>query len=171
MRETSSSLSRRIQSAGNPEHVVRTMPAMAASGIGQNKSSMRGLGEYYCTMNAPVEQLLFSRDADWQCSMAAPPWPSSALPGIVFGERAGVTRQRGLICEYLLVTIFHSCAESLASENANRPAVPERADSNIHELLEEMIGGFHPMRQSDSNADLFDVVAGFEALGRKGANP
>jgi F-type H+-transporting ATPase subunit gamma len=41
----------------------------------------------------------------------------------------------------------------------------QRAEKNIDELLEELNGTFHRLRQSGIDAELFDVISGFEALG------
>ena len=71
---------------------------------------------------------------------------------------------RALIREYLFVSLFRACAESLASENASRLAAMQRADKNIDELLEDLNGTFHRLRQSGIDEELFDVVSGFEAL-------
>jgi F-type H+-transporting ATPase subunit gamma len=71
---------------------------------------------------------------------------------------------RALIREYLFVSLFQACAESLASENASRLAAMQRADKNINDLLEELNGTFHRLRQSGIDEELFDVVSGFEAL-------
>ena len=117
---------------------------------------------------APVGQRLLPLDARWQHDLAALPWPTKVLPEIVGGEQAGVVTLRALIREYLFVSLFRACAESLASENASRLAAMERADRNIDDLLEDMNGRFHQLRQSGIDAELFDVIAGFEALGGKG---
>jgi quercetin 2,3-dioxygenase len=66
--------------------------------------------------------------------------------------------------EYLFISLFRACAESLASENASRLAAMERADKNINELLEQLQGTFHRLRQSGIDEELFDVISGFEAL-------
>ena len=71
---------------------------------------------------------------------------------------------RALIREYLIISLFRACAESLASENASRLAAMERADQNINELLETLHATFHRLRQAGIDEELFDVVAGFEAL-------
>ena len=71
---------------------------------------------------------------------------------------------RALIREYLFISLFRACAESLASENASRLAAMERADRNIDQLLTNLQGTFHRMRQSDIDEELFDVISGFEAL-------
>jgi hypothetical protein len=39
----------------------------------------------------------------------------------------------------------------------------ERADRNIDELLEQLRGNFHRLRQSGIDEELFDVISGFEA--------
>jgi F-type H+-transporting ATPase subunit gamma len=69
-----------------------------------------------------------------------------------------------LVREYLFISLFRACAESLASENASRLAAMERADKNINELLEQLHGSFHRLRQAGIDEELFDVVSGFEAL-------
>ena len=77
---------------------------------------------------------------------------------------AGEVCLRALIREYLFISLFRACAESLASENASRLAAMERADRNIDELLENLQATFHRLRQSDIDEELFDVISGFEAL-------
>ena len=43
-------------------------------------------------------------------------------------------------------------------------AAMQRADKNIDELLEDLNGKFHRLRQSRIDEELFDVISGFEAL-------
>lgn len=40
----------------------------------------------------------------------------------------------------------------------------QRADKSIDDLLESLHGLFHRLRQSGIDEELFDVIAGFEAL-------
>jgi F-type H+-transporting ATPase subunit gamma len=40
----------------------------------------------------------------------------------------------------------------------------QRADINIDELLEDLNGTFHRLRQSGIDEELFDIISGFEAL-------
>ena len=75
---------------------------------------------------------------------------------------------RTLIREYLFVSLFRACAESLASENASRLAAMQRAEKNIDELLEELKRTFHRLRQNGIDEELFDVISGFEALAGPG---
>ena len=110
---------------------------------------------------APVSQRLLPLDAQWQQGLAKVDWPTGNLPEIMSG---GLTTLRALIREYLFISLFRACAESLASENASRLAAMERADKNITELLDRLHGTFHRLRQSGIDEELFDVIAGFEAL-------
>jgi F-type H+-transporting ATPase subunit gamma len=43
----------------------------------------------------------------------------------------------------------------------------QRAEKNIDELLEDLASKFHQLRQSSIDEELFDVVAGYELLGKE----
>jgi F-type H+-transporting ATPase subunit gamma len=109
----------------------------------------------------PVSQRLLPLDEHWRHSLAERPWPTRNLPEVMGG---GTATLRALIREYLFVSLFRACAESLASENACRLAAMQRADKNIDELLEDLNGTFYRLRQSGIDEELFDVITGFEAL-------
>lgn len=110
----------------------------------------------------PVHQRLLPLDLNWQHELASRPWPTKILTEVMGNS---IETVRSLISEYLFVAIFRACAESLASENASRLAAMQRADKNIDELLVELSGTFHRLRQSDIDEELFDVISGFETLG------
>ncbi len=82
----------------------------------------------------PVNQRLLPLDETWRRKLAELPWPTKNLPEVMGG---GTETLRALIREYLFVSLFRACAESLASENASRLAAMQRADKNIDELLED----------------------------------
>jgi F-type H+-transporting ATPase subunit gamma len=109
----------------------------------------------------PVGQRLLPLDAQWQQGSVKVPWPTTTPPEVIDGSD---TVLGALIREYLFISLFRACAESLASENASRLAAMERANRNIDELLEQLHGTFHRLRQSGIDEELFDVVSGFEAL-------
>jgi F-type H+-transporting ATPase subunit gamma len=115
----------------------------------------------------PVSERLLPLDKTWWREIAALPWPAKNLPQVAGSDAETL---RALIREYLFVSLFRACAESLASENVSRLAAMQRADKNIDELLEDLNGTYHRLRQSGIDEELFDVIAGFEALA-KGANP
>jgi F-type H+-transporting ATPase subunit gamma len=136
----------RFQHAPSTLHLVYNRPTSAA-------------------VYAPVARRLLPLDEPWRRSLAEAPWPTNNLPEVVGGDTgAGTGTLRALIREHLFVSLFRACAESLASENASRLAAMQRADKNIDELLETLNGTFHRLRQSGIDAELFDVIAGFEAL-------
>jgi len=113
---------------------------------------------------APVNQRLLPLDETWRRGLAKLPWPTGNLPEVIGSTRATL---RALIHEYLFVSLFRACAESLASENASRLAAMQRAEKNIDELLEDLNRHFHQLRQSGIDEELFDVISGFEALGKE----
>lgn len=125
---------------------------------------------FYIVHNKPLNdegylqssQQLYPPDKKWQEQITALQWPSENLPQVV-----GATEDtlRALIREYLFVSIYKACAESLAAENASRLAAMQRAEKNIDEMLEELKLSYNKLRKSTIDAELFDVIAGFEALG------
>lgn len=110
---------------------------------------------------APVMQRLLPLDDAWQRGLDGLRWPTRNLPEVLGG---GEPTRQALIREYLFISLFRACAESLASENASRLAAMQRAEKNIDELLEELRQSFHQQRQSTIDEELFDVISGFEAL-------
>ncbi|GGW57249.1 F0F1 ATP synthase subunit gamma [Alishewanella tabrizica] len=141
----------------------------------------------------PVKQRLLPLDQQWQQQVRLLPWPTNNLPEVVvanisdnahksahnsthkntesssdannnpLGNRYQQT-QLALIHEFLFVSLYRACAESLASENASRLAAMQRAEKNIDELLLKMKSQFNGLRQSGIDEELFDVIAGFNAL-------
>ena len=111
----------------------------------------------------PFNLKLLPLDEAWSRKLAEVPWPTKNLPEVIGG---GTETLRSLVREYLFVSLFRACAESLASENASRLAAMQRADKNIDELLENLHGTFHRLRQTSIDEELFDVISGFEAQSR-----
>lgn len=112
----------------------------------------------------PVSQRLLPLDEVWQKELTKVPWPTQILPEVLNELPATL---RSLIREYLFISLFRACAESQASENASRLAAMQRAEKNINDLLEHLHGSYHRLRQSSIDEELFDVVSGYEALGKK----
>jgi F-type H+-transporting ATPase subunit gamma len=109
----------------------------------------------------PVSQRLLPLDRQWRRGLVDRPWPTKTLAEVVGGLAPTL---RMFVREYLFISLFRACAESLASENASRLAAMERADKNITDLLETLHAKAHRLRQTSIDEELFDVVAGFEAL-------
>lgn len=112
----------------------------------------------------PVMQHLLPLDVKWFNSVAQLKWPTHYLPEPINGIEPNL---HGLIRQYLFVSLFRACAESLASENASRLAAMQRAEKNIDELLEELNHSYHRLRQSTIDEELFDVISGSDALSTK----
>jgi F-type H+-transporting ATPase subunit gamma len=108
-----------------------------------------------------VFKRLLPLDETWKHSFSEYIWPTNKIPQIIDGKGQTLI---ALIHSYLFTSLYKACAESLASENACRLAAMQRAEKNIDELLEDLKLSFHSLRQSTIDAELFDVVSGFEAI-------
>ena len=141
--------------------MVRTISASFISSI-----TARGRGAAYET----VRQQLLPLDVKWKLSLgtrgakAGPlAWPTKKLPEVVGGREQTLS---ALLREYLFVSLFKACAESLASENASRLAAMQRAEKNIDDLMENLNQTFRRMRQNSIDEELFEVLAGYESLSK-----
>ena len=107
----------------------------------------------------PVSQRLLPLDAHGD-KAGRSPLADQNLPEVMGG---GTGTLRALIREYLFISLFRACAESLASENASRLAAMQRADKNIDDA-----GGppryVPPLAPERHRRGAFDVISGFEAL-------
>ncbi len=127
--------------------------------------------EFHLFYNSPLSRVgyapkgirLLPLDREWIRQTTEIPWPSKSLPEIL--DR-GNTTFGGLLREYFFVSLFRACAESLASENASRLSAMERADRNIDDLLEDLGRSYHRLRQSGIDAELFDLLAGYEVMSK-----
>lgn len=104
---------------------------------------------------------LLPLDERWSADILSGSWPGKCLPEVL-GNRPSALLH--FVHEYLFMTLFRACAESLASENASRLAAMHRAEKNIGEMLGEMRQKFHQLRQSSIDEELFDQVSGATAL-------
>lgn len=128
---------------------------------------------FYIFHNSPLavvgyqqeSRQLFPPDEKWYGELKKIRWPSKNLPQVIGGTENTL---RALIREYLFVSLYKACAESLAAENASRLEAMERAEKNIDEMLDELNLVYNRLRQSTIDEELFDVIAGFEALKKRG---
>ncbi|MDB5337251.1 MAG: H+-transporting two-sector ATPase subunit gamma [Planctomycetaceae bacterium] len=109
----------------------------------------------------PTSQRVLPIDRQWYHDLSQTPWPTRSLPVLL---NAYNNTLPALLREYLFVSLFKACAESLASENTSRLAAMRRAEKNIDEMLGTLNQSFHRLRQGSIDEELFDLVSGFEAL-------
>lgn len=112
----------------------------------------------------PQAERLLPLDRAWWQSFKTQKWPTNQIPQIAAPT---LSTFAALVSEYLYVSLFRACVESLASENASRLAGMQRAEKNIDALSAALTQRFHRLRQSSIDEELFDVVTGFEALAPK----
>jgi len=88
-------------------------------------------------------------------------WPSRTLPTFTMERNRLLS---ALLRQYLFVSLFRACAESLAAENASRLAAMQAAEKTLADRHEQLLGEFRRQRQDAITAELLDVVAGYEAI-------
>jgi F-type H+-transporting ATPase subunit gamma len=109
----------------------------------------------------PVGQHLLPLDEKWGLRLAHLPWPTGNLPEVIGCQEQTLL---ALVHEYLFVSLYKACAESLTSENASRLAAMQRAEKNIDELVGTLNQTFRRLRQTSIDEELFDVLSGYESL-------
>lgn len=175
----------RLQDAGfevagifqTPNSVAGITPLISELLIAIARRSERaGLDEVHLFHNRPrrratydsVNERILPLDAQWRNAIEAIPWPTRALPGIIAG---GPTTLDALIREFLFVSLFRACAESLAAENARRFAAMQGAEKNIDELMGALSLNYNRQRQTAIDEELFDLIAGYDVLRDEAATP
>ncbi len=109
----------------------------------------------------PVSQRLLPLDHQWYQNLIQVQWPTKMPPEFLCSSSTTIA---ALIREYVFISLYRACAESLASENTSRLAAMQRAEKNIDELLESLTRDFDRVRQSSIDEELSDVLAGYELL-------
>jgi F-type H+-transporting ATPase subunit gamma len=110
------------------------------------------------TTYGPSKRQILPMGAAWLEEIRQEVWPGKLLPQVV-GDPAKVLSE--LLQQYLFVSIFKACSESLASENASRLEAMQRAEKNINEITDELNQEYNRLRQSQIDEELFDVLAGY----------
>ena len=168
----------RLEEAGQPveDHVSLPDSVAGITPIVQDMvlkieawRSQREIAQFVLFFNRPFSGAsyrphtlrLLPVDMGWFKDLEHKPWPCRALPFFTMDWNKLFS---SLIREYLFVSLYRAFAESLASENASRLASMQAAERNIEDRLEELNAQFHQQRQSSIDEELFDLVAGFEAL-------
>jgi F-type H+-transporting ATPase subunit gamma len=112
----------------------------------------------------PVSRRLLPLDAQRRDRLTGQRWPNSCLPETLGGPAVTLA---ALVREYLFISLYKACAESLASENGSRFAAMQRAEKNIDALSAEFSRSFYRLRQSSIDEELFDAIPGFKAISAK----
>ena len=138
----------------------------------EQEKTAQGFSEFYIFHNKPNtsvgytcwSQRLLPLDNQWKKDIEKQQWPTNKIPQAI-GQLEIILMS--LIKEYLFVSLYKSCSESLASENASRLEAMQRAEKNIEEIMDELKSNYHRLRQGKIDEELFDVVAGFESINKK----
>lgn len=131
--------------------------------------SAGGIGRFQLVHHRPLERAgsrpqalqLLPVDRGWLEELAAREWVSRSLPTFRMDWRELFS---ALIRQHLFVALYRSFAESLASENAARLSSMQAAERNIQGHLYQLQLDYHHGRQESIQAELLDIIAGFETL-------
>jgi F-type H+-transporting ATPase subunit gamma len=93
MSDTTTSLRRKIKSAGDLQSVVRTMKALAASSIGQYEQSVRALADYYRTVELGLGACFRKSGPAPLIQERKRPKVAGMLGAVVFGSDQGLVGQ------------------------------------------------------------------------------
>ncbi|RMF44552.1 MAG: F0F1 ATP synthase subunit gamma [Planctomycetota bacterium] len=104
---------------------------------------------------------LLPLDRQWLDALQQQEWPTRAIPAVTMDTG---TLFSALVRQYLFVSVFRACAETMASENASRLAAMRGAERNISDRITELTQAFHQTRQMAITEELLDIASGFEAL-------
>lgn len=167
----------RLETAGHPPGTLFLLPG-SVGGLAATVHAVAVEVERWTSGGISSVSLLFNRRAgaalteptlwpllpvprDYLDSLAHAPWPSRRLP-IYRMERGKLFSW--LIGQRIFVQLYRALAESLASEHAARLAAMQRAERNIGEHREDLMGAFRQKRQEEITRELLDILAGFEAV-------
>jgi F-type H+-transporting ATPase subunit gamma len=131
--------------------------------------TLKGIGRMILFYNKPLSGAsyepqtvhLLPVDLQWFEALEQRPWPSRSLAQFTMNWEHLFS---SLVREHLFIALYQAFANSLASENASRLAAMQVAERNIEERLQALHSQFHQRRQTTIDAELFDLIAGFEAM-------
>ena len=106
MSDTTESLRRKINSAGDLQSAVRTMKALAASSIGQYEKSVRALADYYRTVELGLGACFQENDPATAMVERKSPTHAGVISAVVFGSDQGLVGQiNDVVADYAIKTL------------------------------------------------------------------
>lgn len=108
-----------------------------------------------------TKSIVLPLDFAWLLRTQSIKWPTRYIPEVFCS--LPLSRQK-LLQEFVFISLYNACIASLASENMSRMMAMQRAEKNISELIDILRNTFHRLRKEGIDAELFDVIAGFESL-------
>lgn len=112
------------------------------------------------TASRPRRVHLYPISDRWLRELQRRPWPERGLPIFKMPWRELLS---SLTHELLFVSLYRAVVESLESENASRLEAMQVAERNVDERLDQLEREFRQERQSSIDAELLDIISGYEA--------
>ena len=106
MSDTTTSLRRKISSAGDLQSVVRTMKALAASSIGQYEQSVRALADYYRTVELGLSICFRKNTSAALLADGKGRTDEASVGAVVFGSDQGLVGQfNDVVADFAVKTL------------------------------------------------------------------
>lgn len=112
------------------------------------------------TRHAPTMRAVFPVDGARLRRLAAAQWPTRMLPDFFVDPAVLLSR---LTREVLFVSLYRAIAESRTAEHGARLLSMQAAEKNIEDELDRLRARYRRLRQAEIDAQLRDVVSGYEA--------
>ena len=137
MSNTTASLRRKINSAGDLQSVVRTMKALAASSIGQYEQSVRALADYYRTVELGLGVCFRGAGSAALMTGETRQTDAGAIGAVVFGSDQGlVGRFNDVVADHAVKTL------AALTDKPQIWAVGERVHARLKDAGLPLVGLF-----------------------------
>lgn len=137
MSDTTASLRRKINSAGDLQAVVHTMKALAASSIGQYEKSVRGLADYYRTVELGLAACFRQSELEPLMLQQKEQKAARTLGAVVFGSDQGLVGQfNEAVADYAVKTLAALPGKPLVW------TVGERVNARLADTELTLLGSF-----------------------------
>lgn len=112
-------------------------------------------------LQSPAVRNLLPLEPNFLIDLERQPWKSRSLPVVTIEPNSIFA---ALIRNHLFAVLFGATVEAMATENAARLALMQKAERAINDHYDEMLLAIRSARQSEITSELLDVIVGFEAL-------
>jgi len=147
---------------------VDRIPQLIGDLLNEIHQSQEGLPEFRLSVfyNKPSDHYLYEKEHrsllplshSAIASHIDASWETKQIP-----EMIGSCTQ-AVIEEFLYISLFRMCTDSLLAEHATRLASMQEAEKNIAELLDEKEHEYNQIRQDLIDRELFDLISGYQSL-------
>ncbi|NCS93646.1 MAG: F0F1 ATP synthase subunit gamma [Leptospira sp.] len=109
-----------------------------------------------------ISTKILPMDLNWLNQILLIPWPNRKIPESLPNEDSVL---RSLIREYIFVSLYLACVESLSSESICRYAAMQNTERSVVDLIADLTLKYNHGRQEAIDEELADLINGYVVLG------